>query len=608
MLYEEKLMKKTKIIILLVMVGVITTLVISTNVAAAHNAVQETSYAQVMVNQIEQFKAPAKINSPQQDESVLGWEVGDQQANIQVPGFTITAICAGIYEDTVVLVEDQVIDEFPESRGRSIAKFFQERIYDPTEAVYGVPRLSIDYNTSDIALVIVDTTAHSTSWAGVYGGQYNGYEQITVDKDIDWGTVAHEYQHCIHRNLRSGRSQYYERWINEGMSEFWPGYLGIEKTNRCSDHYMEAVEQNYKQNIPLMEFAPRGSPYYTANYGMGFMFTFYLYDHFGMPLVDAAIRDYNYSFHDALNRQLPKFGYDDLTFTDIFFDFQLAFRVNDVSVDPRWGYKGLSFFTMNGQNAYATNYPLDLNFNVFHWAGDSVGIGYSGKPDHVAVNISFDGSAGDGYFDVHAVTNTFVDMDTTKKFVTPMTLDNDTQTGSLIVFIPNDVSLLELNVANANGPDYGYDVADSEAFAELRDPASVHVEPINLEVSGTIDDSNYDTDAREIAITASLDWDLDQPLHEAGFSPTVQLYDEEGEFGFNVETELNYEDGQWTGVLTIPEDIADGKYKLNLMLQGLSLEMVDIDIGAGVGVPGFIFMSLSLTLIALALLRKRRRN
>ena len=67
-----------------------------------------------------------------QDTVVLGWEIEDQQSGINVPGFTITGVCVGIYENTVVLVESTLLSEYPVSRGNSIAEDFQTKIYTPT--------------------------------------------------------------------------------------------------------------------------------------------------------------------------------------------------------------------------------------------------------------------------------------------------------------------------------------------------------------------------------------------------------------------------------------------------------------------------------------------
>ena len=387
------------------------------------------------------------------------------------------------------------------------------------------------------------------------------------------------------------------------MSEFWPNFLTLETTNRCSERFMEALESGYGQNIPLMEFAPDGSPFYSASYGMSFAFVFYIYEQFGIDFVRTVLEDSNLSVAQAIDHQLPLFGYPDMDFRDVFFNFQMTLRLNKEEFDPKWGYHGLNIYVPVGETDNAVSLPVDVNLDVFHWAGESHSLNVN-NPSFAALKYTFNGSSS-GDFDVHVIGSSYYNYSYTEEYVSKMRINNDTQNGELVFILPEKVAYVYINVANANGPDYGYDVVNSEVYAELRDSASIHIETFNPGLVGTIDSLEYID--RTFTVTATVDWDLESTLEDNDLAPHVVLYDADGEFAFNLQAYLSYNAAteSWNGTLDLTEDIKSGDYAIKLFVRGVELDTSEGKV-TGSSAPSFLFLSLSLAFISLFLIRRRK--
>ena len=186
-----------------------------------------------------------------------------------------------------------------------------------------------------------------------------------------------------------------------------------------------------------------------------------------------------------------------------------------------------------------------------------------------------------------------------------MTINNDTQDGELVFILPAKVAYVYINVANANGPDYGYDLADTAALNLARDSVSVQIEEYDPELVGAINTIDYND--RNFNITAEVDWNLDTTLLENDIAPHVVLYDADGEFAFNLQNYLTWdeESGEWVGQLNISEDIKAGKYIIKLFIGGVELDSVEGSV-SGASAPGFLFFSLSLALATLIFIRKKK--
>ena len=607
-------MNFTKTLIISVIVTVTFGILLTSNIAIVKYSVTENTQVESFLfenytendNFEDDITEIEKVSAPNAVTEVLGWELGDQQSNIGVPYISggITAVCVGLAENVAVLVETVSLSEFPESRGNSIADMFQRLVYDPTEAVYGIPRESqIFPGSHDLVLVLIDELYH-TEWSGiggVYGGQYNGYEQISARVDIDWRTVTHEYQHCIYNHVSDYNR---ERWFNEGMAEFWPNYLGIQTTNRCADHFMEEVEDS--QNIPLLEWSRNlGAGQESGSYGISFMFVFYVYEHFGIDFIRTLIEETNMTFYEAINHHLPLYGYPDMDFRDVFFNFEIANRLNEQSIDPMWGYKYTNFFIQYDTKVYASDLPvIDHQFNTHHWAAENHEVGLS-NPAFAALKYTFNGSSS-GDFDAHVIGSSYYNSSNIKKVVSQMTIDPVTQDGELIFILPEKVSNVYFLVANANGPEEGIDISDQELKNSLRDSSTLSIETFDPGLVGTINTLDYAD--RAFTVTADVNWDLETTLVENDLAPHVVLYDADGEFAFNLQGYLSYNaaSDSWNGTLQLTEDIKSGDYVIKLFVRGVELDTLEGKV-TGSSAPGFLFVQIFFTTI-FAVLWKKRKN
>ena len=199
------------------------------------------------------------------------------------------------------------------------------------------------YYDGDKNVILVDNV-RDDSWydstypfyiAGFYSPSYEGYFDrniITIDA-YDWenrigpdverpylyeGVIAHEYQHLIHDDNDSDE----ETWLNEGMSMFAEWLCGYVESDDQFDYFLDHAE-----NSLVMWGDQEGSSTNVSeilsDYGMVYLWTLYLYEHFGEgPFIQALAKSETNGIA-SVNEQLAEFGYP-ATFADAFHDFRIA--------------------------------------------------------------------------------------------------------------------------------------------------------------------------------------------------------------------------------------------------------------------------------------------
>jgi immune inhibitor A len=192
--------------------------------------------------------------------------------------------------------------------------------------------------------------------AGFYSPSYEGYfdrNLFTIDAydwanrigpdDSPWrgpdpdrwrpylyeGVFAHEFQHLIHDDNDPDE----ELWLNEGMSMFAEWLCGYVESTDQFDFFLDHAENS----LVWWGDQEEGEPEILADYGIVYLWTLYLYEHFGGgPFVQALAKNETNGI-SSVTETLAEFGYG-ADFVDVFHDFRVA-----CLIDSHWAFK-LPFF------------------------------------------------------------------------------------------------------------------------------------------------------------------------------------------------------------------------------------------------------------------------
>jgi len=129
------------------------------------------------------------------------------------------------------------------------------------------------------------------------------------------GVFAHEFQHLIHDDNDSDE----ETWLNEGMSMFAEWLCGYVAGEDQFDFFLDHAENS----LVMWGDQEEGEPEILADYGMVYLWTLYLYEHFGGGPFVQAVATSETNGMDSVTEQLAEFGYP-ATFADAFHDFRVA--------------------------------------------------------------------------------------------------------------------------------------------------------------------------------------------------------------------------------------------------------------------------------------------
>ncbi|MDY7040398.1 MAG: immune inhibitor A [Chloroflexota bacterium] len=129
------------------------------------------------------------------------------------------------------------------------------------------------------------------------------------------GVFAHEFQHLIHDDNDSDE----ETWLNEGMSMFAEWLCGYVESEDQFDFFLDHAENS----LVMWGDQEEGEPEILADYGIVYLWTLYLYEHFGGGPFVQALATSEANGIASVNEELAAFGYD-ATFADAFHDFRIA--------------------------------------------------------------------------------------------------------------------------------------------------------------------------------------------------------------------------------------------------------------------------------------------
>jgi len=173
-------------------------------------------------------------------------------------------------------------------------------------------------------------------------GKGNYGEIIYIDTNpadaTDEGTlsvVAHELQHLIHNYYDSDEST----WVTEGLSQLAPRLLGLPVSSFAA--YLNDT------NLSLMDFDGT-----LADYAKVDLWTYYLYQRFGLAAIKNVVSNKSNSFSGWINA-LSSAGYS-VTTAELLRDWFIANLLNDPTIgDGQYGYGGASISTLSSAYLHA---------------------------------------------------------------------------------------------------------------------------------------------------------------------------------------------------------------------------------------------------------------
>jgi len=204
------------------------------------------------------------------------------------------------------------------------------------------------------------------------------------------GTFAHEFQHLIHRDVDFDEYS----WVNEGCStlaEYVCGY------GFSPGHISEYLYWFWDTSLTIWE-------QYLSNYGVVFLWTFYMYEHYGGPELIWDLTHEQANGIEGWNNVLQAHGIKK-DFDEIFQDWAIANYLDDTSFAKGiYGYYALDIpsedtdwwsipLSMIAWGTYSTDYwdgwflPERLPYIVWYWEL------YYGLPE---LEVYFDGDDYEG--------------------------------------------------------------------------------------------------------------------------------------------------------------------------------------------------------------------
>lgn len=233
-----------------------------------------------------------------------------------------------------------------------VDNFRDENYYDPTYPFYVAGFFSPTFSRYfDRNIINIDS---------------NKWDVRLANNDI-YGTIAHEFQHLIHRDNDPGE----ETWINEGMSDFAQYLCGYGHDWGHVNYFLDHPENSL---VSWDEYysAPTG-PETLADYGQAYLLQLYLNDHFGKNFIQALAKDKDHGIA-SMNKILAKFN-TGIDFSELFRRFFVALSVDSKnpgngeyyfnSIDVKVNYKEALEHEKDGVPAWGSDYiKLDNSKNI----------------------------------------------------------------------------------------------------------------------------------------------------------------------------------------------------------------------------------------------------
>ena len=190
----------------------------------------------------------------------------------------------------------------------------------------------------------------SQEFPGVHSNKAEIYyvdaDDITTASGLQYAmsTTAHEFQHMINFNYHM--TTFEPTFVDEGCSMLAEIYCGYPM------YYLSlyANETNYYL------FGWRGiyDPLVYNDYARAQRFFLFVWDRLGVGIFKYIVQNQQVSVIDILNNALSRAG-TSLTFNSLFTDWLIANELNDITVNPLYGYAYPGLPASSGNNFYNPN-------------------------------------------------------------------------------------------------------------------------------------------------------------------------------------------------------------------------------------------------------------
>lgn len=192
-----------------------------------------------------------------------------------------------------------------------------ENYYDPTYPFYIAGFYSPSYEAYfDRNVISID----AYDWANRVGPDDSPWRGPDPDRWRPYlyeGVFAHEFQHLIHDDNDPDE----ETWLNEGMSDFAEWLCGYGHPEGHVNFFLDHAENS------LVMWGDQSDLEILADYGMAYLWTLYLYEHFGGGPFIQALAQSEANGIASVNEQLEAFGYP-ADFGKVFRDFRIALLID----------------------------------------------------------------------------------------------------------------------------------------------------------------------------------------------------------------------------------------------------------------------------------------
>ncbi|MDD3190512.1 MAG: hypothetical protein PHI66_02365 [Candidatus Pacebacteria bacterium] len=286
-----------------------------------------------------------------------------------------------------------------------LSKNFDNYIYPDTREIFGEewnPGIDDD-NRITVLLTSLDSNVggyfnpnDEYKRENVVDEQSNEREMIYLNPDFleDQGTegfLAHEFQHMISWNQKTrDKGVIDEVWINEGRSELASSVteenIGIE----FKDGTLYKRKVNFLQyyNDSLLDWNSLNYDYSSVA-----VFTQYMKDRFGADIFGNMV-DTRKTGINSVEYALDEAG-EDASFQDVFTDWAIANYMNNVYINPNYGYKNDGLKNMRIRPTLLIDQNEDghmvLKEDIRNWSAGYYKIDLSNREEDTAIDIRFNG-------------------------------------------------------------------------------------------------------------------------------------------------------------------------------------------------------------------------
>ncbi len=163
------------------------------------------------------------------------------------------------------------------------------------------------------------------------------------------GIIAHEMEHLLHDDADSDE----ETFVNEGIADFAMELCGY---GGSSGHTGDLAK--YPENS-LVAWEDQGDLELLADYGLAFMWTWFLYEKYGNTFIKKLFNEQKNGI-SGINSALASFG-TPKRFAELFRDFSVAMLIDWSMNNYQYGFKNMDFKidmgTPSAPNAQAFSSP-----------------------------------------------------------------------------------------------------------------------------------------------------------------------------------------------------------------------------------------------------------